>query len=426
MSNSLAIAAVTETLRNLLDTQINVDPATDPNSDPDLAGTDVTTRPPDKARGTLTGNQVNLFLYQTALNAAWRNLDMPRQVRPGENGRPPLPLNLYYMLTAYGRDDDSSAVLAHRLLGRAMSILHDHAVLGTAEIQAALSGNDLYQQIEHVRITPQALSVEEISKLWTIFQTQYRISVAYQVTVVLIDSTLSTTSPLPVLRRGQDDRGVATSVGPSPSLTGVRPTGGRPSARLGDDLVLLGQQLGGAAPGELVARFASLRLPSPIEVPPLVGGTAEQITVHLADAGQDPGALDKWAPGVYTVSLVVSRPNLPTWTTNEVPFTLAPAITIAPANAPAGDVTVTVTCAPRLRDGQRVLLLFGDRQIPVQAISTPADPSQPTTLTFLVRAAAQGTYVLRLRVDGVDSLPVVLAGVPPKPEFDPAQTVTIT
>jgi len=189
--------------------------------------------------------------------------------------------------------------------------------------------------------------------------------------------------------------------------------------------VLLGQQLSSTAPDGLVARFTSLPLSAPIEVLPLAGGTAEQIAVHLADVAQDPAALAKWAPGVYTVALIVNRPKLPTWTTNEVPFALAPAITVAPANAPAGDVTLTVTCAPRLRDGQRVLLLFGDRQIPVETISTPADPTKPTALTFLVRAAVQGTYVVRLRVDGVDSLPVVLAGAPPKPEFDPAQMVTI-
>jgi hypothetical protein len=423
MSNSLAVAAVTETLRNLLDTLINADPNVDPNSDPLLAGTEVTTRPPDKARVNIAGNQVNLFLYQTALNAAWRNMDMPRQVHPGETGYPPLPLNLYYLLTAYGRDDDSSAILGHRLLGRAMSVLHDHPVLGTAEIKASLPGNDLYDQIERVHIAPQVLSVEDLSRLWTMFQTQYRISAAYQVTVVLIDSTRPAVAPLPVLKRGKEDRGVATSVGSSPVLLGVRPPWPQPNARLGDDLVLLGQQLSSQG---VMARFSSQRLAAPVEIQPLPSGTADQITVHLSDANEDPGALAKWAPGVYTVALVVSRPDLPTWTTNEVPFTLTPVITVAPSSAPAGDVSLTVTCVPRLRDGQRVLLLFGDRQIPVDTISTPADTSQPTTLSFLVPAATQGTYPVRLRVDGVDSMPVVLTGTPPKPEFDPAQTVTIT
>ena len=59
MSNAFAIAAVTATLRNLLQDGFN--------ADPDLPGVSVTTRPPDKARGANdTASQVNLFLYRAA------------------------------------------------------------------------------------------------------------------------------------------------------------------------------------------------------------------------------------------------------------------------------------------------------------------------------------------------------------------------
>ncbi len=51
-----------------------------------------------------------------------------------------------------------------------------------------------------MRITLQPLSVEEISKLWTAFQTQFRTSVSYQVSVVLIESQRPAKTPLPVLR----------------------------------------------------------------------------------------------------------------------------------------------------------------------------------------------------------------------------------
>jgi hypothetical protein len=169
MSNALAIAAVTETLRRILDTGINSV----------ISGTTVTAKPPDKARNGITTNQVNLFLYQTEVNAAWRNMDIPRQVRPGETGRPPLALNLYYLITAYGESDEDSR--AHRLLGLGMGLLHDHTLLGAGEIESALADADLHEQVERVRITFQPLNIEEMSKLWTTFQTQYRISAAYQV-----------------------------------------------------------------------------------------------------------------------------------------------------------------------------------------------------------------------------------------------------
>ena len=141
MSGSLAIAAVTTALRNLLEQGLNAD----------VSGTTVTTRPPDKARNGTAGSQVNLFLYHAVLNANWRNADIPWRTRPGENGRSPLPLSLYYLVTAYYGDNeddtdtatDASRLLGgHRLLGSAMSILHDHPLLDPADINAILPAGD--------------------------------------------------------------------------------------------------------------------------------------------------------------------------------------------------------------------------------------------------------------------------------------------
>jgi len=422
MSNSLAIGAVTATLRNLLDKGISAEGG----------GLHTTTLPPEKAQtfGQADGaGRINLFLYQTHINAAWRNMDMPGQIKPNETGQPPLALDLFYLLTAYERDDGDSSVIAHRLLGRAMRVLHDHPLLGADEIRTALPHNDLADQIERIRITPQPMPVEEFSKLWTTFQVGYRISAAYQVSVVLIDSTRAATSPLPVLKRGSQDRGVMSVASPSPSVSGVRadvqPPGLRPNAQLGDDLIISGQNFSGEG---VTVRFTRQPVPPPPAEPETIelvasAGNENQIKISLTN---DAAAMSKWAPGFYTVSLVVALPNIPSWITNEAPLALAPTITVAPSSAVTGDVTLTVTCVPRLRDGQRVLLLFGSRQIPVKTISTPADATQPTTLTFLVPAATAGKYVVRLRVDGVDSSPIVSTGTPPALAFDPNQTVTVT
>jgi hypothetical protein len=79
MSNSLAIAAATATISSLLRVQV-------PLIDPDLADLVVTTEPLDLARKTIRTTQLNLFLYHTTVNAAWRNRDKPLAVRPGETG----------------------------------------------------------------------------------------------------------------------------------------------------------------------------------------------------------------------------------------------------------------------------------------------------------------------------------------------------
>jgi hypothetical protein len=134
----------------------------------------------------------------------------------------------------------------------------------------------------------------------------------------------------------------------------------------------------------------------------------------------------EWAPGLYTVAVETAIPGLPAWVSNELPFGLAADITVTPLAATAGAVDLTVTSSPRLRDGQRVLLLLGERQASPETISTPADPTQPTTLTFRYDAVAAGTYLVRLRVDGVDSNPVVLAGTPPQPTFDANQQVVVS
>lgn len=86
MSNSMAIAAVTATLRNLLDKALA--------TEAELADAIVTAQPLDKARdATATVNQLNLFLYLISPNAAWRNQDMLGRVKSGEVASPPLALN---------------------------------------------------------------------------------------------------------------------------------------------------------------------------------------------------------------------------------------------------------------------------------------------------------------------------------------------
>ena len=190
-------------------------------------GTRLQRKPPDEARNSTNPNQLNLFLYQVLPNAAWRNMDIPQRVKSGETSVPPLALNLYYMVTAYGLDNDDT--FGHRLLGLAMRILYDHPLLGAQEIKAALPNpidSDLENQVERVRITLQPLSVDEIFRLWSGFLTQYRVSVAYEVAVVLIDSTLPTRTPLPVLTRGKSDKGVTSQADmtpPFPTLTTATP-----------------------------------------------------------------------------------------------------------------------------------------------------------------------------------------------------------
>jgi hypothetical protein len=192
------------------------------------------------------------------------------------------------------------------------------------------------------------------------------------------------------------------------------------AVRLGEDIVLGGRQL---RPHHAVARFSSLRLDAPIDIAPQAG-EAGSLRVHLADPAEDTNAAARWAPGIYTVALLVQPPGLPPLLSNELPLALAPVITLGSLAAAAGDFALNLTCTPRLRDGQRVFLLFGDRLLAPASIGNPADTHQPTALTFQLTGVAAGTYTVRLRVDGADSIPVDFSGS--VPAFAANQQVVVT
>jgi hypothetical protein len=417
MSTPLAIAAVTSSLRTLL---LAAAQKVDVN-----AG--VTLQPPDKAQ--VGDNKLNLFLYHVAVNPALRNNpELPGLRRPGENGAPPLALDLYYLVTAYGRGDpkfydDHS----HRLLGRAMAALHDHPVMLRDELKTALADAQVHLQVERVRITPYPLSLEEMSKLWTTFQTQYRISVAYQVSVVLIESEIPPITPLPVLSIGPGPRGaqVEASLAPplptlldlvlppwsSEPLAGLLPAR-RPSARLEDLLALEGLHLDGM---NLQVFFAHPLLAQPNQVAPEAGATAGLLNVKLPNLPAD------WPAGMYTVSLALTRQG-ERRTTNGLPLALAPEITSrTPATTNQKNFNITLGFRPRVRPGQQVKLLFGSQELLPNAFTTPTG-----SLVFAVKNAVPGVYPLRLHIDDVESILIRLSGSPPVPGFDPDQTIEVT
>jgi len=346
---------------------------------------------------------------------------IPGQVKGGESGFPPLALDLFYLVTAYGSKDDET--LSHRLLGQAMRCLHDHALLGTEELRNALPGNDLHAQGERVRITHQPLSLEEMSKLWTAFQTQYRISSAYKVSVVLIESTKEVKSAPPVLRRGRYDQGAVVFGSLYPTLTEAVPPEPFPSIRLGEDLEIRGDHLD---QNGIKVRISGQHQSEPIELDPLLGGGSKALRVHIKDENEDDDALARWAPGFYTVSLMIDLPEIAHWTTNEVPFALAPAIAIetTPKDPSPGDIALSITCKPRVREDQKVTLLFGSQQISV-ASKVTTDSSQPAILKFFIPDVKAGSYVVRLRVDGVDSLPAKIVDLSSGLEFDSGQKVIV-
>lgn len=409
MSTPAAMATVTATLQHLL---ASVAP-----------GATVTTQPPSTARNGGNGEQINVFLYGTYYNPAFRNAPMPGETRSGEHAYPPMPLVLKYLITAYGANDDD--ISGQQLMGLAMSLLHDHPLIGPADIIGITPDSNLHQQIERVRIIPDALTLDDMSKLWASFQSaEYRLSTGYEVSVVLIESTRAGRAALPVLKRGERDQGADVVAAPSALLTGLRFANQKPGAELGDMVTVLGERL---STEHTVVRLQHPRLADPIDIPPQAGQSDAEIVLQLP-ALADYAALGfSWPAGFYTLKLVMLDPDLPTWASNPVSMPLSPQITnITPTTALAGDVALEIQCLPQVKTGQRVALLFSDQIITPDAVITPADPTVATTLSFTIpNASARATpYAVRLRVDGVDSIPVDFSAA--TPQFAANQQVTIT
>ncbi|HJT94873.1 MAG TPA: DUF4255 domain-containing protein [Mycobacterium sp.] len=435
MGNALAIAAVTAVLKDLLNNGLidhNVIGAVGGN-------VTVSALPPDRvfASGTQESNQLNLFLYQVVPNAGWRNVGLPsRDERGGRLTNPPLALDLHYLLTAYGGEDLHAEVL----LGYAMQLLHETPVLTRQSIRTALqpspvngpilppalqalSASELADQVEQIKIVATALNSEEMSKLWTALQARYRPTAAYHVSVVLIESQRAVKSALPILTVGpvdpitRDPRGpiaVASLEPQFPTLLSLTPPQQRTNVHLGDVLVVQGHKLNGT---NLAIRLTAPRLTQPVELPVASGNTATRLETTIPNT---PATLPA---GLYSLALLFQHPG-ETFrrTTNELTLALAPQITTAmPATFTRdgnGDVTIALAVQPEVQPVQRVVLLLGDLEIVSQTRT-----SQTATVSFVIRNAVPGTYLVRIRVDGVDSV-VVNRMVTPPEFFNHRVTVT--
>jgi hypothetical protein len=432
MSKSQAIAAVTSMLAH----QVGIS-----------TGADVKIGRPTAPEGNdAPPRKVQLFLYQVTPNTALRNLDLPTRDSNGQRvvQRPQIALDLHYLFSFYGDDEKLEPQL---LMGEVMRDIHARPMLGRQTIAAIINNigdaarkqiiqdSEIGSSIELVKFTPSVLSLDDMFKLWSVFsQTPYVLSVAYQATVVLIEAEESPQTALPVLQRGEDDRGVETLLAPFPIIEEVyfglpadkdanpRPLT-YPSARLDSVLILKGQNLAG---DEVRVRFTHQRLPITREELIAAGDvTAEEIKVTIPSVPAT--ANTDWAAGFYSVKVFIKKGgDDKVYTSNEMPITFSSEVTqIQPPNPIApdgnGDVTLTITCKPEVLPGQSAVVLLADREVPAAAHNASTDQ-----LTFVITGAPLvQDAVLRLRVDGVDSMPYERKDNPPRLVFADNQKVTI-
>lgn len=402
MSTALAVAGVTAVLRGMLEAWL-----ADQNANAALNGAnaEVTAVAPDtiELTGANATPRLNLFLHQVAPNQGWRNLDLPSaDARGRRTARPPLALDLRYLLTAYGPLELQAEVL----LGYGMQLLHEVPVLERGEIEdrlpLVLRSSQLGRQVERIKVTPEPMSTDELSKLWSAIQAHYRPTASYHASVVLIESEPEGRVPLPVLtRRLVAEPGLQPSL---PGITAVRPPNRQPGAVLGDAVEVEGHHLDGA---DRAVRLENRALGIDREIAALPGSESGllRFTVPV-----QPAAL---AVGTFTLRALVQRPGeAGRRESNQLSLTLVPHITTAlpldVARDAQGDATVSLSFRPQVRPHQHASIVLGGREVPAQPLPNPTG-----TLIFEVEDAPLGDHLVRLRVDGIDSLLVDRTSTPP-------------
>jgi hypothetical protein len=128
------------------------------------------------------GDGISLYLYRVTVSAN-RNRP-PRMGRDGKRTRPPIPLDLHYLLTAWGGD----AIRQQRMLGFAIRTLEDTPILPAGVLNLGAPEPDLFRPEETVELVYESVSIQDFAALWNIAQSKEQPSATYVARMVEIES----------------------------------------------------------------------------------------------------------------------------------------------------------------------------------------------------------------------------------------------
>jgi len=386
MSNYLAIATVTAALQQVLQGPVGTA----------VSGANVGFSRPDGKGAAQPGPVVNVYLYRVTPNAAYRNCDLPTRRGDGTLVKTPLTaLDLHYLFTFRGSDEKLEP---QRMLGAVASTLDAQPLLSTQNIQAAmtqftfLAGSGLDSQIERIRFTPTALTLEEFTKLWSaFFQVEYSLSAAYQASVVLIESSDTPQEGLPVQARN-----LYVMPFEQPVITQVISQAGATQPILPTSTLLI-------QGSHLQSALTTVRLGDLVVAPAKV--TPTTITLPV------PASLPAGVLGVQVIQqLQIGTPPQPHpgFDSNLVAMVLHPVIT--PGTATSTQISVNIT--PTVQVGQRVTLLLNEATLPppsppaAYTFSIPPPTVSTSTLNFPISGVQGGgtQYFIRVAIDGAESV----------------------
>ncbi|MBK6325172.1 MAG: DUF4255 domain-containing protein [Chloroflexi bacterium] len=165
MSEYTAVRAVSQTLKELVEAHV-----TDPTVQVFL------TSPKEMQQNKQTG--ISIWLYRLTRNEFL--LNQPRR-RPanGQVARNPMPVNLHYLITPLMTDPRDEQML----LGLVLQVFNDHATVRGSDLKDALLGSDA-----ELRLSFEAPSLEDLTRIWGALQEPYQASLTYLVQSITIES----------------------------------------------------------------------------------------------------------------------------------------------------------------------------------------------------------------------------------------------
>jgi hypothetical protein len=182
-----AIAAVSATLKGVLaDARL-----------PEFAGTEIEIlQAPDYQKSKPIEQGISILLYRVAVSALPRTLSS-RFDPQGRRRLPPLPVDLYYLFTPWGR----TPVMQQRLLGWLMRTLEDITTLNASLLNNFGGQDPIFADDETVSMIPEPLTLQDLANLWEILKPNAHVSVAYQARMVHLETLLKPESGEPVQTR---------------------------------------------------------------------------------------------------------------------------------------------------------------------------------------------------------------------------------
>jgi hypothetical protein len=242
---------------------------------------EVTVGPLDRDTDDL---RLNWFLYRISPNAAYSNMEPPTTGWRTARGRPPLALRLQYLLTAFPAsvtDGGDQEQFAHAALTATMQALHANPILGEADPATAELAKPL---VEPLRISLDALDLESLSKLWTATTQPLRLSIGYEVSLVVVDSPVVHAAGPPV-----KERRVVAAPTLGPRLRSVDPA----RVSFGDELLVAAEGLTAGTTFMLAREAADPAGPPagwPMTTVPMPPAPAGTVRLALPRADLAPGS----------------------------------------------------------------------------------------------------------------------------------------